>query len=326
MGMKRRTLIKLIGSVAAAWPIRAIAQKLAMPVIGVLESGLTTSSANLTAAFHAGLKELGYVEGQNVAIEYRKADAQYDRLPALVTDLIDRKVALIIASGAMVSPLAAKAATTEIPIAFLIGADPVQNGLVASLNRPGGNLTGVTMFGSNLSAKRFQLLHELVPKARAFAVLINPQNPSHAQSRDFWPTFKATLGISVEVVSASAEKEFEPAIASLAEKQVDGLYVVPDTLFGNKLVAVINRHSMPAIFLARESAVAGGLISYGGSGADAKYQLGRYVGRILKGDKPADLPVLQPTKFELVINLRTAKAFGIELPQALLLQATELIE
>ena len=271
-------------------------------------------------------EELGYVEGQNVAIEYRKADTQYDRLPALVTDLIDRKVALIIASHAMVSPLAAKTATTTIPIVFLIGADPVQTGLVASFNRPGGNLTGVTIFGGDLFSKRFQILHELVPKARAFAVLINPQNPSHAQTKNFWPKFRATLGIPVEVVSASTESEFEPAIASLAEKQVDALYVNPDTLFGSKLAAVLARHSMPAIFLARESVIAGGLIAYGGSVADAKYQLGRYVGRILKGEKPADLPILQPTKFDLVINLKTAKALRIDVPRALLMQATELIE
>jgi ABC-type uncharacterized transport system substrate-binding protein len=327
--MQRREFITIVGGAAAAWPLAVSAQKSAMPVIGVLESGTAASPTTLTAEFHAGLKELGYIEGQNVTIEYRRADTQYDRLPALTADLIDRKVALIIASGAMISPLTAKAATTTIPIVFLIGADPVQTGLVVSLNRPGGNLTGVTIFGAHLFAKQLQMLHQLVPQARAFAVLVNPKNPSHPVGKSFWQEFADAVGVPIEVVTASAESDFEPAIASLVEKQVDALYVVADTLFGSNsegLSAVLARHTMPAMFTARQNVVAGGLIGYGGSYADAKRQLGTYVGRILKGEKPADLPVLQPTKLDLVINLKTAKALGITVPGALLIQATELIE
>lgn len=327
--MKRREFIMLLGGSAAAWPLAARAQKAAMPVIGVLESGTANSPTSITPEFQTGLRELGFVEGQNVAIEYRRADARYDRLPALAADLIERKVALIIASGNFASPLAAKAATTTVPIVFLIGADPVQTGLVASLSRPGGNMTGVTIFGGHLFSKQFEMLHELVPKAKAFAVLINPQNPSHPVDKSFWQEFADAVGVPIEIVTASAESDFEPTIASLADKQIDALLVVADTLFGSNsesLGAVLTRHAMPAMFTAKQHAVAGGLISYGGSFSEAKRQLGIYVGRILKGEKPANLPVLQPTKFDLVINLRTAKALGITVPNALLFQATELIE
>jgi putative ABC transport system substrate-binding protein len=326
--MQRREFMTLIGGAAATWPLAAHAQKL-VPVIGVLESGSATSLTNLTAEFHSGLKELGFFEGQNVTIEYRRADSHYDRLPALASDLIDHKVALIVASGNFASPLTAKAATMTIPIVFLIGADPVQTGLVRSLNRPGGNITGVTIFGSHLFAKQFEMLHELVPKARTFGVLVNPQNPSHTVDKSFWQPFADAVGVPTEIVTASTEGEFEPTIASLAEMQVDALLVVADTLFGSNsdsLSAVLARHAMPAIFTAKQHAVAGGLLSYGGSFADAKHQLGIYVGRVLKGERPADLPVLQPTKFDLVINLKTAKALGITVPNALLIQATELIE
>ena len=327
--MKRREFIMAFGGAAVARPLAARAQKPAMPVIGVLESGTATSPTNITAEFHAGLRQFGFVEGQNVAIEYRRADARYDRLPALAADLIDRKVALIIASGNFASPLAAKAATTTVPIVFLIGADPVQTGLVASLNRPGGNMTGVTIFGGHLFAKQLEMLHELVPKARAFAVLVNPQNPSHPVDNGFWQEFANAVRVPIEIVTASAESDFEPTIASLADRQIDGLLVVADTLFGShseSLSAVLSRHAMPAIFTAKQNAVAGALISYGGSFPEAKHQLGIYVGRILKGKKPGELPVLQPTKFDLVINLKTAKDLGITVPNALLLRATELIE
>jgi putative ABC transport system substrate-binding protein len=327
--MQRREFVMLVGGAAAAWPLAAGAQKSPVSVIGVLESGSATSPTNPTAEFHAGLKELGYVDGQNVTIEYRRADAHYDRLPSLVADLIEKKVALIIASGNFASPLTAKAATTTIPILFLIGADPVQTGLVQSLNRPGGNITGVTIFGGHLFAKQLQMLHQLVPKARAFAVLVNPQNPSHTVDRSFWQPFADSVGVQLEIVTANNEGEFEPTIASLAAKRVDALLVVADTLFGSNsetLGAVLVRHAMPAIFTARQHAVAGGLLSYGGSFAEAKHQLGLYAGRVLKGEKPADLPVLQPTKFDLVINLKTAKTLGISVPSARLIQATELIE
>lgn len=300
-----------------------------MPVIGVLESGSATSTTSLSAEFHAGLKESGFVEGRNVTIEYRRAEAQYDRLPAFAAELVGRQVAVIVASGATVSPLAAQAATKIIPIVFLMGTDPVQTGLVASLSRPGGNITGVTIFGSEILSKQLEMLHELVPKARAIAMLVNPNNPTHLGGKARWQTFADAIGVPIESVSASTESEFESAIASLAEKQVEALNVVPDTLFGSyreSLIAVLARHAMPAMFPFREATVAGALISYGGNYASALRQVGIYVGRILKGEKPADLPVLLPTKFDLVINLKTAKALGLTVPTTLLAQATEVIE
>jgi putative ABC transport system substrate-binding protein len=327
--MRRREFITLIGGAAAAWPFAANAQKPAMPVIGVLESGNATSPTFPTAPFYAGLKESGFVEGQNVTIEYRMAETQYDRLPTLLADLISKKAAVIVASGAVVSPLAARAATTTIPIVFFIGADPVRTGLVASLNRPGGNITGVTTFGSEILRKQLEMLHEMVPKARAIALLINPKNPTHVADKTRYKPFADTIGAPIEIVSASSEGDFEPAIASLADKQVDAVYVVADTLFGSyrdSLNAVFARHGMPAMFAGRQSVVAGGLISYSGSHADAQHQVGIYAGRILKSEKPADLPVVQPTKFDLVINLKTAKALGITVPDSLLVQATEVVE
>jgi putative tryptophan/tyrosine transport system substrate-binding protein len=329
--MQRREFIKVLGVTAVSWPLAANAQKPAMPVVGYLESGNATSPTYPTAAFHAGLKESGFVEGQNVTIEYRMAETQYDRLPALLADLISRKAVVIVASGAVVSPLAAQTATTTIPIVFFIGADPVRNGLVASLNRPGGNITGVTLFGGELGRKQLEMLRELMPKARAIAVLLNPKNPSHAPllSKIAWQPFADTIGVPIETVSASSESDFEPAIASLADKQVDAVYVAADTLFGSyreSLIAVLARHAMPAMFPSRQNVVAGGLICYGASNADAQHQVGIYAGRILRGEKPADLPVVQPTKFEMVINLKTAKALGITVPDSLLVQATEVIE
>jgi putative ABC transport system substrate-binding protein len=329
IAVQRREFMTLVGGATAAWPLAARAQKSPAFVIGALESGSASSPTNLTAEFHAGLKELGYVDGQNVTIEYRRADARYDRLPALVSDLIHRKVALIVASGNFASPLAAKAATTTIPILFLIGADPVETGLVKSLNRPGGNITGVTIFGGHLFEKQLEMLRQLVPKARAFAVLVNPENPSHSVDKSFWQPFAESVGVPLEIVTARNEGDFESTIARLAEKRVDALLVVADTLFGSNsdaLGAMLIRHAMPAIFTARQHAVAGGLLSYGGSFAEAKHQLGIYVGRVLKGEQPANLPVLQPTKFDLVINLKTAKTLGITVPNGLLIQATELIE
>jgi len=327
--MQRREFITLVGGAAAAWPLAADAQKSAIPVIGVLESGTATSPTSPSAEFHAGLRESGFVEGQNVTIEYRRAEAQYDRLPAFAAELVGRQVSVIVASGATVSPLAAQAATKTIPIVFLMGTDPVQTGLVASLQRPGENITGITTFGSELLAKQLGILHELVPRARAIAMLVNPKNPTHLGGKARWQNFADAIGVPIESVSASTESEFESAIAGLAEKQVEALNVVPDTLFASyreSLVAILARHAMPAIFATRESVVAGGLISYGASYAGALRQLGIYVGRVLKGEKPADLPVLQPTKFDLVINLKTAKALGLTVPNALLAQATEVIE
>jgi putative ABC transport system substrate-binding protein len=327
--MKRREFMTLSWAVAAAWPFTAYAQKPVMPVIGVLESGSETSPTNITPEFHAGLKTLGFVEGQNVTIEYRRANAQYDMLPALAADLVGRQVAVLVATGNFASSATAKAATTTIPIVFLNGVDPVQTGLVTSLSRPGGNMTGVTIFGSHLFGKQFEMLRELVPKPRAFAVLVNPQNPSHPVDLSFWQRFADAIGVPVEIFTASAESDFEPTIASLAAKKVDALLVVTDSLFASNsqsLAAILIRHAMPAMFTPKQNVFAGGLIGYGGSYADAKQQLGIYVGRILKGEKPADLPVLQPTRFDLAINLKTAKALGIKVPDAFLVQATELFE
>jgi putative ABC transport system substrate-binding protein len=326
--MRRREFITLVGG-AAAWPIAANAQKPAAAVIGVLESGSANSPTSLSAEFHAGLSESGFVEGQNVTIEYRRAETQYDRLPALAAELVGRQVAVIVASGATVSPLAAQAATNIIPIVFFMGTDPVQTGLVVSLNRPGGNITGVTTFGSEMLSKQLEMLHEFVPKARTFGMLVNPKNPTHLGGKGRWQVFADAIGVPIEPIGASAESEFEATIAGLAEKQVEALSVVPDTLFASyreSLVAILARHGMPAIFATRESVVAGGLISYGASYADALRQLGSYVGRILKGEKPSDLPVLLPTRFDLVINLKTAKALGLAVPNTLLAQATEVIE
>ena len=264
--MQRREFIMLVGGAAAVWPLAADAQKSAMPVIGVLESGSATSATSLSAEFHAGLKESGFVEGQNVTIEYRRAETQYDRLPGFAAELVRRQVAVMVASGATVSPFAAQAATKMIPIVFLMGTDPVQTGLVASLSRPGGNITGVTTFGSEILAKQLEMLRELVPKARAIAVLVNPENPTHLGGKARWQTFADAIGVPIESVNASTESEFESAIASLAEKQVGAVNVVPDTLFGSyreSLIAVLARHAMPAMFAIREATMAGALISYG---------------------------------------------------------------
>jgi putative ABC transport system substrate-binding protein len=325
--MKRREFIRLVGGAAATWPLAANAQKPTMPVIGYLESGSATYRKNIATAFNAGLKESGFVEGQNVTIEHRWAEAQYDRLPAMAADLVGRQVAVIVASGAVVSPLAARAATTTIPIVFLIGADPIRTGLVPSLNRPGGNITGVTTFGGELMEKRLELLHELIPKARTFAVLVNPENPTSGNIP--WQDFAHTIGVPIESIGASTESDFETVVTGLAEKHVDAVMVVPDSLFGSyreSLVAALARHAMPAIFFDKEFVMAGGLIAYGASGMDAQRQAGIYAGRVLKGEKPADLPVLQPTKFELVVNLKTAKAIGLTIPPTLLATADEVIE
>jgi len=248
--MNRRDFLGVFSGTAVAWPLAANAQKLTMPAIGYLESG----SAVIGPAFHAGLKETGFVEGQNVKIEYRVAEAQYDRLPALAADLVDRQVAVIVASGAVVSPLAAQAATKTIPIVFMIGADPVQTGLVASINRPGGNITGVTGFGAELARKRFELLHELLPNAKTIAILINPKNPSLVVDKPRWQKLGAAKGVSIEVASVTTESDFEPAIAGLAEKQVDALFAVPDVLF------MAHQESLIAARLNRYSTIRGGML------------------------------------------------------------------
>jgi putative ABC transport system substrate-binding protein len=326
--MKRRQFIALLGG-AAAWPLAASGQQSAVPLIGFLSSRASDDTPNLTAAFHQGLKETSYAEGQNVAIEYRWANNQHERLPELAADLVRRGAGLIAAFGGNVSALAAKAATATVPIIFAVGGDPVELGLVASLNRPGGNLTGVSLLLGLLGAKRLELMRELVPTPTIIAVFINPTNPSariYAQDAE---QAAHALGQQIQILSASSDRDIEAAFAALAPLRAGAVLVTTDAFFigrREQLVALAARYAVPAIYEYREFSAAGGLVSYGPSIADAYRQAGIYAGRILKGTKPADLPVLQPTKFELVINLKTAKALGLSVPDTLLARADEVIE
>jgi putative tryptophan/tyrosine transport system substrate-binding protein len=326
--LKRREFITLLGG-AAAWPLAAHAQQAAMPVVGFLRSTSANASIDLVAALRRGLAEAGYIEGQNIAIEYRWAEGHNDRLPALAADLVRRQCALIVAGGDAAAHVA-KTATTTIPIVFATGEDPVKVGLVSRLNRPGGNITGISFYNSaDLESKQLEFLREVVPKAAMIGVLVNP-TVAAAQSQESEAQIAArALGLRLFVVNAGSERDFDTAFASLAQQRVEALLIVGNALFTGqryRLVAVAARYVLPTIYPLREFVTAGGLMSYGGSLTDAYRQVGVYAGRILKGEKPADLPVTLPTKFELVINLQTAKGLGIEIPPMLLARADEVIE
>jgi len=325
--MKRRDFIILLGGGAAAWPLAARAQQSAMPVVGFVNAG--SPDALIVAGFRKGLNEAGYVESQNVTVEYHWLEGQFDRLPALMADLARRRVAVIATAGNLAS-IAAKAATTTIPIVFSVAEDPVKLGLVDSLARPGGNATGINLFNVEITAKRLGLLHDLVPKAIRVAVLVNPANAPVAETtlRDI-PEAARALGLQTHILNASTSREIEAAFAALGREQADALFVAADIYFLSRrvqLATLAAHYRIPAAYYAREAVEAGGLMSYGADRADMYRQVGVYTGQILKGAKPADLPVLQASKFEFVINAQTARLLGIEVPNSLQLLADEVIE
>jgi putative tryptophan/tyrosine transport system substrate-binding protein len=325
--MRRREFIALLGGAAVAWPLAARAQQAAVPLIGLVRSTSSADSLHIVAAFRQGLKQAGFVEGQDCAIEYRWADNQLDRLPALVADLLRQPVDVIVANTP--AALAAKAATTTVPIVFAGGRDPVRDGLVGSLSRPGGNITGVHFFFSELGAKRLDLLRQIAPTATTIAVLVNPNHgDTEAERADVLATGRA-IGQQLFVLDVNSDQDIEAAFATVVQRGAGALYVGTGAFTNShreRLVALAARHALPASYSQREAVVAGGLVSYGPSITDAYRQTGIYAGRILKGEKPADLPVMRSTRFELVLNLKTAKALGVEIPPTLLALADEVIE
>jgi ABC-type uncharacterized transport system substrate-binding protein len=329
LGIGRRQFISLLGGGAAAWSVAARAQQPAMPVIGFLHAQSPDGYTEPLRRFRQGLKDTGYVEGENVAIEYRWAENQMDRLPSLAAELVHRKVAVIVATGGHASAVAAKAATTEIPIVFVAGDDPVRLGLVASLARPGGNLTGVNFFAEELATKRLELLHELLPAAARVAVLVNPTSPDFGSTIRNVEAAARTIGLQIQVLNASSSREINEAFATFVQERPDALLTGTGPPFTGRraqLVQLAAFHRIPAIYAGRQNAEIGGLMSYGASLTDTYRQLGVYTSRILKGAKPADLPVVQSSKFELVINAETARMLGVTIPPSLLARADEVIE
>jgi putative ABC transport system substrate-binding protein len=326
--MRRRDFITLLGGAVVAWPLAARAQQPRMPVVGFLHYGSPETYVHIVSAFRQGLRDSGFVEGQNVAIDYRWANGQYDRLPALAADLVQHQVVAIAAAG-FVGAQAAKAATATIPVVFASGVDPVASGVVASLNRPGGNVTGVSLISLELAAKRLELLRELMPQVRVIALLINPNNPSTGTELTDAEAAARTLGLQIRKVTASNERDLDAAFATMQAPRVDALIVSQDGYYihrRDQIIALAARHAVAAVYSWREYPAAGGLMSYAPSLAEGYRQVGIYIGKILKGAKPTDLPVEQPTKFELVINLKTAKALGLDIPPMLLARADEVIE
>jgi putative ABC transport system substrate-binding protein len=328
--MRRREFITLLGGAAAAWPLAARAQQQSMPVVGFIRDGSADGPARFVVAFRKGLNETGYVEGKNVTVEYHWLEGQYDRLPALIMDLVRRQVAVIAIPGFTPAALAAKAATATIPIVFGVTQDPVQLGLVASLARPGGNATGINFFANEVVAKRLRLLHDLVPKAVRVALLINPANgPSTESTLRAVKEAAPTIGLQIQILNASTIGEIDAAFATPAHERPDALFVAPDAFFTSRRVqfaTLTTRDRIPAAYAQRDFVAAGGLMSYGTDLADMFHQVGVYTGSILKGAKAADLPVLQSTKFEFFLNLQTARALGIEVPPGVLSIADEVIE
>jgi putative ABC transport system substrate-binding protein len=330
MSMRRREFITLLGGAAAAWSVAARAQQAAMPVIGLLDPRSPDALADRLRGFRRGLKENGYTEGENVAIEYRWAENQNERMQELAVELVQRRVAVIVTPGGTASALVAKAATTTIPVVFVVAEDPVRLGLVATQSRPGGNLTGINFVSTELTAKRLELLRELVPSATRVAVLVNPANVANTETtlRDVEPAARA-IGLQIHVLNASTSREIDAAFATFAAERTDALYAGNDPFFNSRRVQIVHLasyHRVPATYSSRDLAEAGGLMSYGSNITDAWRQAGAYTGRILKGAKPADLPVVQSAKFELVINAQTARMLGLPVPDRLLALADDVIE